>query len=153
MLIYFGADHRGFALKNSLKDFVSSLGYQLEDLGNTSYDESDDYPDFASLVAKKIALDGESRGILMCGSGVGMSVVANKFPRVRAALAVSVDQIAHARKNDDVNILVLDADYLNEKDASEIVKAFLNTKFGEEERCVRRLKKVEEIESSVCSSL
>ena len=84
MIIYLGADHKGFKLKEYLKNSLKEKGYEIVDLGNDSYDENDDYPDFASAVAQRVSVDYEqSRGILSCGSGVGVDVVANKFKNVR----------------------------------------------------------------------
>lgn len=150
MLIYFGADHRGFSLKNELKEFVTGLGYEIEDLGNKAYEESDDYPDFAAAVAKKVSMNPEgSRGILICGSGVGVDVVANKFPRVRSALALSSEQIEHARTNDDINILSIAADVLSAGDAKKAIEKFLRTPFSDAERCRRRLDKISAIEAAI----
>ena len=88
MIIYFGADHRGFELKNHLQEYLRNQGYQTADLGATQLDAADDYPAYASAVAKKIALDPEtSRGVLICGSGAGVDIVANKFQNVRVVNA------------------------------------------------------------------
>ena len=147
MVIYFGADHRGFNLKEALKNFAREQGYEVADLGNSRYDEHDDYPDFAALVAKKVSLDPErSRGILVCGSGVGMDVAANKFPKVRSAVAISEDQIYVARHDDNVNVLSLAADFINESEAKKTVQVFLETPFGSDERYLRRLEKIMQIE-------
>lgn len=154
MLIYIGGDHRGFSTKTALKEYIKNIGYEVEDLGNTSYDEADDYPDFAAAVAKKISMDpGGSRGILICGSGAGVDMVANKFPGVRSALAISASQIEEARKKDDVNILSISANSTTDDVAQNIAKVFLSTDFNGEERCVRRIEKIKAIEASVCESV
>ncbi len=148
MLIYIGADHRGLNLKEFLKIFLKNQGYETNDLGNVRYDEKDDYVDFAAAVAKKISLSPEdSRGILICGSGAGVDIVANKFRHGRSAIAVSSDQIYEARRDDDINVLCLAADFLKETEAQKIVTTFLETPFRGEERYKRRLDKISQIEN------
>lgn len=148
MVIYLGADHRGFNLKGTLKDFLHEGGYEVVDLGNSTYDEKDDYPDFAVKVAEKVSRSPEtSRGILICGSGVGVDVAANKFKNVRSALGITSDQIYAARHDDDVNILSLAADYVGPEDVKKIVQVFLSTPFSAEERFSRRIEKISQIES------
>ena len=146
-MIYIGADHRGYKLKEKLKDYLSALRYEYEDMGANKYDENDDYPDFAKPVSEKVAEDPEKNiGILLCGSGVGVDIVANRFKGVRSALVSTVDMAGHARRNDNCNVLSLAADILEEKKMKKMVKTFLETKFAGEEKYVRRLRKIEEIE-------
>jgi len=148
VVIYFGADHRGFNLKETLKGLLQSEGHQVVDMGNSSYDPSDDYPDFGAAVAGKVSGDpAGSRGVLICGSGVGMDVVANKFPRVRAALGVSLDQVSSARHDDDVNVLVIPADFVAEADAKKMAQVFLATPFAGDERYRRRIAKISKMEN------
>jgi len=148
MLIYLGADHRGFNLKERIKSSLHDQGYEYFDAGNAKYDEHDDYPDFAAKVAGKVSIEPErDRGILICGSGVGMDVVANKYRDVRSAVALSADQVFDARHDDNVNILSLAADFMTEEDAFKIVKVFLETPFAGEERFKRRVEKISEIEN------
>ena len=147
MLIYIGSDHRGFQLKESLKSYLKASGYEVVDVGNDQYVAGDDYPDFAALAARKVSLDPEnSRGILICGSGVGMDVAANKFKNVRSALTFNTEQAAAARSDDNTNVLSLAADYLNEDDAKKILSVWLATSFSGEERHQRRLRKISDIE-------
>ena len=147
MIIYIGADHRGWSLKEHLKNFLKSKGYEVADLGASEYNEGDDYPDFAQAVAKKVSLDYEnSRGILICASGVGVDVVANKFPNVRSALAATSDQAYDSRNDDDSNILSLAANYLEPADAEKIVETWLSTPFSREKRHLERIRKISEIE-------
>lgn len=147
MVIYFGADHRGFNLKDHLKNFLESKGYEVVDMGNFTYDETDDYADFAAAVAKKVSLDPENaRGILICGSGVGVDVVANKFPNVRSALVAISDQAYDSRNDDDANILSLAANYLETSDAQKIVETWFGTPFSRDKKYLTRLQKVSEIE-------
>lgn len=150
MVIYFGADHRGFKLKEYLKDFLRTKGYEVVDAGNEIYDEADDYPDFAATVARRVSLDYEnSRGVLLCGSGAGVNIVANKFRRVRAVLAASPDQAYDSRNDDDSNILSLAADYLEPEEASKILSVWLTTPFSNEKRFRDRLQKISQIESKI----
>ena len=147
MIIYIGADHRGFKLKEALKRFLQESGYTVSDLGNTQYFEGDDYPDFAKLVAQKVSADPQnSRGIVICGAGVGVDIVANKFPNIRSALGFHPDQVVEARSNDDVNVLALAADFLEEDEAKKIVSVWLQTPFDGDERDKRRIEKIRQID-------
>ena len=147
MKIYLGADHRGFKLKEQLKKFLVEKGYEVEDVGAFEYEENDDYPDFAYGAALKIAADPSGRGILLCGSGIGMDVVANKVKNIRATVAYSVESARHARANDDVNVITLAGDVLDLIPAQKIAEIFLTTPFSGEERHSRRLQKLAEIEN------
>lgn len=148
MLIYFGADHRGFALKEQLKPFVQNMGYEVADLGAKTENPDDDYPDYAIAVAGEIAAaPTERKGILICGSGAGMAITANKFRGVRAAHSSSNDEAYAARHDDDANILVIAADFTKPELAQSMAKVFLMTEFGTEEKYARRLKKIEAAEA------
>lgn len=150
MVIYLGADHRGFELKEFAKHLLKEEGYEVLDMGSNQKVEDDDYVDFAKAVAEKVSLDPvNARGILFCGSGAGMDVTANKFPRVRSVLGFSPDQVFDARRDDDVNILSLAADYLSETDAKNIINVFMSTPFAGEERHRRRLEKIYDIENTI----
>lgn len=142
-MIYLGADHRGFELKEKLKPFLRDLGFDYQDLGASIYNKEDDYPDFAKLVGEKVAADLGSKGILICGSGIGIAIAANKIKGVRAGTALKSEQAAAAVNDEDLNILALSADFLNEDEAKKIVKTFLETKFSGEERHKRRIEKIE----------
>ena len=146
MTVYFGADHRGFETKERMKEFVKGLGYEVVDLGDVVYDENDDYPDFASKVAEKVSVDPANRGIILCGSGGGVSIVANKFPRIRADLGLSPLQVYAARRDDNCNILCLAASFMTDSEEREAVKTFLMTDFSGETRHQRRLDKIADIE-------
>jgi len=150
MVIYLGADHRGFKLKEYLKDFLKNEGFEIVDLGNDHYDENDDYPDFAKLVAEKVSRGFEnSRGIVICGSGVGVDVVVNKFPNVRGALVANPDQAFDSRNDVNANVLALAANFLEEETVKKIVRVWLSTPFSEEPRHQRRLSKISQIESEI----
>ena len=148
MLIYIGADHKGFELKESLKNFLERKGYEVIDVGNIKFGENDDYPDFAKLVGQAVSQDPTVRkGILICGSGVGVDIVANKFKRVRSSLVYNPDQAFLARNDDDANILSLPADFLNEENAQKILGVWLATDFSGKEPHRRRIEKISGIEN------
>lgn len=141
-MIYLASDHRGFELKEKIKEWLLAGNYQFQDLGNDHYDPKDDYPDFALKVARKIK-DKGGMGIIICGSGVGVSIVANRVSGIRCGLGFSVEQIKKAKEDDDINCLALAADFLGEEIAKEIVKTFLETEFLEEEKKKRRIEKID----------
>src|SRR5258708_177107 len=117
MLIYIGADHRGFKLKEYLKKFLTDKAYQVADMGGKTETIDDDYPDYAREVAKHVSDDPVgARGIVICGSGFGVDIVANKFPGVRSALPMSTDHVYQARHDDDVNVLALAADFMPDEE-------------------------------------
>lgn len=147
MTIYLGADHGGFNLKEHLKDILKKDGYDVVDCGPTSHVEGDDYPDYAIPVAKQVERSPDlSRGILICRSGFGMDIAANKFPKVRAVLPMSPDHAFQARHDDDANVLCFAADFIDDAMAENITKVFLSTAFAKEERYARRLQKIADIE-------
>ena len=143
-MIYLGADHRGFRLKEEIKKFLAEKNYQFEDMGNLAYDPNDDYTDFAKLVAKKVSeKPEENKGILICGSGVGVDIVANKFKGVRSALADGVQTAKQSREHDDTNVLSLPADEVNFEIAKQIITVWLETPFSNGEKYKRRIGKIE----------
>ena len=142
MTIYVGADHRGFPLKEKVITWLRSEGHDAVDCGDTELDPNDDFPDFSFAVADKVMTDSGSRGIVICGSGGGVTIAANKVKGIRCAAAVHVSDVKHNRKNNDINILALSADFTEDDEAKELVNAFIHTAFEEEERCVRRLNKI-----------
>ena len=147
-MIYLGSDHRGFAFKEKLKNMLGEWGYEYEDLGPFEYNKDDDYPDFAKLVGDSVVANPGSRGILVCGSGVGVIIAANKIKGIRAGTVVDHKQITASVADEDTNVLGLSADYSSDQNNMEIVKAFLETKFSGEERHVRRVEKIKNLESS-----
>ena len=143
MRIYLGADHRGFELKEILKSWLNEEGYEVEDVGNHVFDPEDDYVDPALKVAESIEGNGTtSRGILLCGSGHGMEVVANKFTHVRAVLGFNEEVVQQGMEDEDANILILPTDWLEEESAKERVRVFLETEKSEEVRHVRRRSRI-----------
>lgn len=146
-MIYIGADHRGYKLKEALKIYLKELNYVWEDLGAEELIPDDDYPDYAALVAEKVAEDPENnRGILICGSGVGVDIVANKIKYIRSALCFDVKQAQVSRNDDNANVLSLSADYISESLAKEIVKIWLEAPFSGLEHHARRIEKIKKIE-------
>lgn len=144
MRIGVACDHGGFDLKEEVKAFLKSLGAEPLDMGTFS-EESVDYPDFGVLVAEKVSRGELERGILICGTGIGMSIVANKFPRVRAALANDLFSSRLSREHNDANILILGGRIVGKGLAKEIVSVWLNTPFAGG-RHQQRLQKIEALE-------
>ena len=144
--IVIGADHGGYQLKNSLVDYLLRLGYEVVDVGAYN-DEPSDYPDFARMVAEKIQSGEARRGILICGSGVGASIAANKFRGIRAAVCHDTYSAHQGVEDDDMNVLCLGARIIGEALAKDIVKAYISAEFKNKDRYNRRLKKIEEIEN------
>src|SRR3990167_6864106 len=134
MKVYLGADHGGYKLKEELKTWVSEWHFEYEDLGAHKFDSEDDYPDFAWPVAVKVGSQPGTMGILICRSGQGECIVANKAKGARAALAWNEKTAMAARNDDDANILCLPADYVTLDAAKKIVHVFLTTSFAKEER-------------------
>jgi len=126
--IFLSSDHGGFELKEKVKSFLIDNNFEYEDLGCSSL-EPVDYPDFAKLLSKKIKDKNDSKGILFCGTGIGISMAANRFPHIRAALCTSVEMASKSRKHNDANVLALGGRILEDKLALEIVKEFLQTDF------------------------
>jgi len=146
-MLYLGADHRGYYLKEAIKEFLKSRKVEFEDLGNAQYDKDDDYPDYAELLAKKVLKnEKENKGILICGTGIGMSIVANKFKGIRAGLCLSGYLAKRAKEEDDINVLCLAADITDEKTSQTIIKEWLKTSFLSEKRHQRRLEKIKKVE-------
>lgn len=150
-IIHIGADHAGFELKEELRAFLESLGYEVVDYGAYDLDDEDDYPDFIAPVAQAVSsdLDKLSKGIVIGGSGQGEAIVANRFPNVRAVVyygepasdAGSI--ITLSREHNDANILSLGARFISTTEAKEAVETWLETAFSDESRHVRRINKID----------
>ena len=126
--IFLSSDHGGFELKEKVKSFLIDNNFDYEDLGCSSL-EPVDYPDFAKLLSIKIKDRNNSTGILFCGTGIGISMAANRFPHIRAALCTSLEMASKSRKHNDANVLALGGRVLEDNLALEIVKEFLHTDF------------------------
>jgi ribose 5-phosphate isomerase B len=145
--IFIGADHRGFKLKEIIKESLRDLGYQVTDLGSANYDKEDDYADIALNVGEKVAFEN-AKGILICRSGVGVCVVANKVKGIRASLCTSEKMARLAREDDDANVLCLSAELVDEETNKLIAETFLETVFSSEERFIRRINKIKKYETT-----
>ena len=142
MNILVSNDHAGVQLKNEVKSFLENKGYVVENLGDNS-GESVDYPDIIHPLAKEISENKDKKGIIMCGTGNGVSMVANKYEGVRAGLCWSKEIAELIRKHNDANVLSLPARFISTKEALEIVKVFLETDFEDGGRHERRVEKID----------
>jgi ribose 5-phosphate isomerase B len=142
-----GADHGGYDLKTELQAWLQGLSYEVLDLGAHEYNSSDDYPDFAEAVARAVAGGKAQRGIIICGSGIGACIVANKIPGVRASTCHDTYSARQGVEHDDMNVLCLGARVIGTELAREVLAAFLKAEFSGEERHRRRLQKLLDIES------
>jgi ribose 5-phosphate isomerase B len=140
--ILIASDHAGFELKEKLERVLDDMGFDVQDLGANSA-ESTDYADYAHPLAKEVSEGHVRRGVLLCGTGLGMCYVANRYPRVRAAIAWSPEIAKLARQHNDANVLVLPARFLSEADGMSILKTWLETGF-EGGRHARRLDKIDQ---------
>lgn len=147
MNVALGTDHGGYALKATIAEAIAAFGHTVIDCGAFSYDANDDYPDFATEVARAVAGGRARRGVLICGSGVGASVAANKIRGVRSALCHDTFSARQGVEDDDMNVLALGARVIGPSLAVELVRAFLAAEFSGAERHRRRLEKVKRIES------
>jgi ribose 5-phosphate isomerase B len=148
LVVYVGADHRGFALKNQLVNWLILEKINVEDVGAHQFDPDDDYPDIAQKLAQRVVSDSNSVGVVLCGSGVGVTVAANKVDGVRAGLALSQSEVAHARSADDINVLAISAEAVTLEEAKRLVQTFLVTPFNSQKRYVRRLQKIAKMEEN-----
>lgn len=146
-MIFIGADHRGFNLKQKIIQMLRDENFEVTDMGPNEYNPYDDYPDIAITVGEKV-ISENGKGILICGSGVGVCVAANKVKGIRAGLCLLAKQANAGRNDDDMNVLCLNSDMVPEEDNMDIVRTFLNTNFGSEERFIRRIKKIQTYETS-----
>lgn len=163
-MIYLGADHGGYDLKEKIKEWLTQNHYSFEDLGNAAFDPADDYQEFAFRVAEKVAGEekklgsrqqaignswkDEPKGVLLCRSAAGMVIAANKVKGIRAVSAFDEESAAHSRKHNNSNILALSGDRLNDSEACAILKVWLETEFSNLERHVRRLRVIGEYEEA-----
>jgi ribose 5-phosphate isomerase B len=144
--IAIGADHAGFHAKELIKNFLAAQGYEIDDVGTAS-EESVDYPDFARHVAERVAAGRAQIGILMCGTGIGMAITANKVPGIRAAVAHDIMTAHMAREHNDANVLAIGARVVPEAQTIAIVREFLNTSFAGG-RHQRRVDKINEMDKA-----
>ncbi|MBC24194.1 MAG: ribose 5-phosphate isomerase B [Phycisphaerae bacterium] len=152
MKIVMGSDHAGFDLKNEIKELVQSLGHEVNDVGAHEYDAQDDYPDFAEKLAIELMEGRADRGILLCGSGIGASIAANKFPGIHAANCEDYYSAHQGVEHDKMNVLVMGGRIIGGAVASDMVRAYLGAEFSGDERHVRRTGKVKAIEDRYMGS-
>src|SRR3989344_450689 len=147
-MIYLGSDHAGFKLKQAIKEYLIKSGFAIKDLGNHNLSPLDDYPDYAEKVTKAVQKNlNSNKGILICGSGQGVCMTANKFKGIRAALGYSIAAAKQSRAHGDSNVLCLSGLELSQVQAKNIINAWLKEKFSGEARHVRRLRKIKIIET------
>jgi len=146
------SDHAGFALKEEIRAELAAAGHELVDLGAFQCEPDDDYPDFAVKVGEAIKAGVAPRGILICGSGVGVCVAANKIPGIRAGICHDMYSAHQGVEHDDMNVLVMGSRVIGPKLAEDIVKSYLGAVFTREERHLRRLAKVKAIEEKMLKS-
>jgi len=147
MKIYLGTDHAGFELKEKIKSYLLEKGFEVEDCGAFEFDKNDDYPDFISKAAKKTSEDSSSFGIVFGKSGAGECIAANKIKKIRAVLGFNTENVRLAREHNDANILSLGSAFVDEELAKSLVNIFIATKFTNEERHVRRIEKIANMEN------
>lgn len=145
MKIFLAADHAGFELKNQLREHLVHTGHQVEDLGPQTLDQDDDYPAFAYQVATKVIGEDDGRGILVCGSGQGMAMAANRVRGIRAAVVWDEAAARETRRDNDSNVLSLPARSLSVEQAAAITDAWLSESFSGEERHQRRIQQIEQL--------
>ncbi len=141
-MLYLVSDHRGFKLKEKIKEYLDKNKIIFTDLGALKYDKDDDYPDFAKILALKILENKNNLGIALCGSGAGMSIALNRFKNIRAGLAFNPKMAEAQKQQDNINVLVIASDFTKESTAFLMVDKFLKTKFLKKQRYLRRIKKL-----------
>ena len=146
MKVFLGTDHAGFDLKESVRAFLQSGGYDVVDCGALSYDKNDDYPDFCAEAAKGVSENTGSMGIVFGKSGAGECIVANKVNGIRCFLGISEENVRLAREHNDANVLSLGSAFVSDEKANELAKLFLKTPFSNEERHRRRIEKIRKVE-------
>lgn len=151
MIIAVGCDHAGFPLKQHVMDRVRAAGHEVLECGAMTLEPKDDYPDFALEVGQAVRHGKADRGIVVCGSGVGVSVAANKVPGVRAAMCHDTFSARQGVEDDSMNVVCLGARVIGPETASEVIHAFLSAQFSGAERHTRRMKKVMQIEADALS--
>lgn len=152
MRVVIGADHAGFDLKELLKSYITELGHEVIDVGAHTFDPTDDYPDFGRAVGEAVVQGKGERGILVCGSGVGASIAANKVRGVRAAICHDSYSARQGVEHDNMNVLTLGGRVIGTDLAKELVHVYLEARFSHEERHLRRVGKIEAIEAEYCGN-
>jgi ribose 5-phosphate isomerase B len=149
MKIYLGSDHAGFELKEKIKSFLLEKSFEVNDCGTYKFNKDDDYPEIIVKTAMSVSENPESKGIVFGKSGAGECIVANKIKGIRAVLGFSTKNVELSRLDNNTNILSLGSMFTNENLAKELVNAFLETEFSNEERHIRRIRKITDIENNI----
>ena len=144
-MIYLGADHGGFELKNKIKIYLESINVEYSDLGNLEFDKEDDYPIYAFKVAEAAAKNN-SKGVLLCRSAGGVIIAANKVKGIKAVAVTDVKSAEHAVLHNDANVIGVSGDWMDDDVVKDVVKVFIDTEFSNDDRHVRRLKMIEDYE-------
>jgi ribose 5-phosphate isomerase B len=147
MKIYLGSDHQGFYAKAKIEDFLMKNNYLVDDIGDNKLDPNDDYPIFAQRVVNNLLSsdDSDPRGILLCGSGQGMVIAANRFKGIRACLGWDIKSVKDSRNDEDSNVLCLPAQVLNTQESLDIISQWLETPFSKAPRHIRRIRELDEM--------
>lgn len=146
--LYIAADHAGFARKQLLAKALTDYGYVVSDLGAPEFVDGDDYPQYAFALGRRVTVEPDAKGILLCGSGQGVCIAANKVAGIRAVSAFSPEMAASTKTDDNANVLCLPARFIDDATALSITKTWLNTQFSEEPRHQRRLAEIEQYEAA-----
>lgn len=147
-MLYIAADHGGFELKEHIKKFLARTGHPVTDVGAYSYVSTDDYPDFSFALAEKVAKNKKAKGILLCRSGQGACIAANKVAGIRAAQSWSAETARRSRTDDNSNVLCLGGDFLSKKEVQSIISTWLKTSFSKLPRHKRRIAKITQYEKN-----
>ncbi len=143
-MLYLAADHRGMKLKNQLKAWLISNKIEFKDLGAYEYKSDDDYPDYAKILCEKVLESPENRGVILCGSGAGVSIASNKIRGIRSAIGFDHSQVESFTIHDHVNVLAIASDHTSKFKCFQLVKSFLNTDYSQDDKYVKRLHKIED---------
>jgi len=149
MKIFLATGHGGFEYKKKLLNLLNQQGYEVIDCGNTLFDPKDDYPDFVNKLAKLMATEPNSYGVVMCRNGIGACIATNRHIHLRCGLCFNKTHVKSARQDDNINVLAIPADYLKIEQVVQIVNTFLDTPFSNHERHNRRLAKINQLTSKV----
>ncbi len=146
MTVFIGADHRGYQLKDKLITYIQDKNIRVEDLGNYEYDPHDDFPDYAQKVSQAVLQNPkEYLGIVICGSGAGVCIAANRHKGIYSVVGINAEHVADSRRDDHINVLALSANYTTEENAQKMIDAYLTTVPAQKEKYIRRLNKVDMI--------
>ena len=145
MKIFIGADHRGFELKNQILNWLQSAGHQIEDCGPSELILRDDFVDYAEKVARNVAADPGNRGIVICGSGAGVNIAANKINGIKCSIGFNVEQVKASRNDDNLNVLAIASDFTLFEDAKVLIETFLSTPYNPTDNHARRLEKIKNL--------